>query len=455
MASIRKYTSGGQTLHRLGVMVDRRRREVRLGAIGKTARDEILNHANRLESAYRLGVAPEDTTQLWADNKLDPAIRERFAEWGLLNAINPRLSTDAGRLLGPFLDAYIAERTDLKPGTVTNYRQARRLLVQHFGEFQTLRAITPADADRFKRWLATIVVKRDNDGHPAKYMAPATISKHIKRTRTIFKTAVRDRLLTENPFADLKAGTEANKDRHFFVDAATTAAVFKAIGDDNHDWRLIFAFARYAGMRCPSEVTAIKWSDVLFDQGKIRIDSSKTGVRYCPIFPELRPHLESAAADREKDLIMGRQCIRGYSADSNLGTQLQRYIRRAGLEPWEKTFINLRSTRRTELQADWPSHVVDTWLGHSTRTAEKHYLQTTENHFKAAAAIGDDDPSNTSGVDSDSSGAVVAHSVAQSATASACVKHSRVSKNPGKTAFPEVSDRQLLTPTGLEPVLPP
>ena len=33
------------------------------------------------------------------------------------------------------------------------------------------------------------------------------------------------------------------------------------------------------------------------------------------------------------------------------------------------------------MQDQSPSHVIDAWLGHSTKVAEKHYLQVTEDHW--------------------------------------------------------------------------
>ena len=46
--------------------------------------------------------------------------------------------------------------------------------------------------------------------------------------------------------------------------------------------------------------------------------------------------------------------------------------------------MNLRATRRTELQELFPDHVVNSWMGHSSRVAEKHYLQVTPDHWSKA-----------------------------------------------------------------------
>jgi hypothetical protein len=46
--------------------------------------------------------------------------------------------------------------------------------------------------------------------------------------------------------------------------------------------------------------------------------------------------------------------------------------------------VNLRSSCRTDLQEHFPDHVINTWLGHSSRIAERHYLQTTDGHWEKA-----------------------------------------------------------------------
>ncbi len=161
-------------------------------------------------------------------------------------------------------------------------------------------------------------------------------------------------------------------------------------------WRLIFALARFGGLRCPSEVLALTWDDVNWERNRIRVPSPKTehneggGSRIIPLFPELRPHLLEGFEEAEP----GTQYVITRCRDSgtNLRTQMHRIIRRAGLEPWPKTFQNLRSTRETELAEQFPMHVVCKWIGNSQPVAAQHYLQLTDEHFERAvepAAVGD------------------------------------------------------------------
>ena len=102
--------------------------------------------------------------------------------------------------------------------------------------------------------------------------------------------------------------------------------------------------------------------------------------RMVPIYPELRPYLDTAwelAEDNAEFVVMK---IR--NAESNLRTTFQKIIKRAGLTPWPKLFQNLRASRLTELEETFPTHVVCKWMGNSPKVAQKHYLLTTDEHFE-------------------------------------------------------------------------
>ena len=119
------------------------------------------------------------------------------------------------------------------------------------------------------------------------------------------------------------------------------------------------------------QVLRLRWCDIHWDRGRITVTSPKTEhhpggeSRVIPIFPELRPYLEEAFDQAEP----GTEWVitRYRDANANLRTQLLRIIRLAGLAPWPKLFQNLRSTRQTELEEHFPSHVVCGWIGKATR----------------------------------------------------------------------------------------
>jgi hypothetical protein len=69
---------------------------------------------------------------------------------------------------------------------------------------------------------------------------------------------------------------------------------------------------------------------------------------------------------------------------TNWRTQFLRILRKAGLNPWPKLFHALRAACQTDLANRFPAHVVCEWLGNSLAVAQEHYLQLTEDHFRAA-----------------------------------------------------------------------
>jgi integrase len=132
----------------------------------------------------------------------------------------------------------------------------------------------------------------------------------------------------------------------------------------------------------------LTWSDVNWAESRLLIHSSKTehhagkGTRVVPIFRQLRPYLEQVWDQAEPGAMY--VITRYRNENANLRTQLERIIRRAGLNTWPKLFQNLRSSRATELAREFPAHVAATWLGHSTLVANKHYWQVTEEDFAQA-----------------------------------------------------------------------
>lgn len=147
---------------------------------------------------------------------------------------------------------------------------------------------------------------------------------------------------------------------------------------------------RFGGLRCPSEVLALKWSDVNWEDSRFHVLSSKTEhhdgheSRMVPLFPDLKTVLLEAFEKAEE----GSEYVitRYRKTNANLRTQFERIIQRAGHEPWPKLFQNLRSTRETELVERFPLHVVTAWIGNSKLVAKKHYLQVTDEHFIRATS---------------------------------------------------------------------
>ena len=174
-------------------------------------------------------------------------------------------------------------------------------------------------------------------------------------SKQFFRAAVRRKLIGENPFVDMKhLGFQASRERDYFITLTEAAAVMEACPDA--EWRLIFALARFGGLRCTSEHMRLRWADMDWERNRFTVHSPKTehhqggGIRVVPIFPELRPYLEEAFEQAEEgaEFVVSRYRWLG----CNLADSIRAHRREeAGLTPWAKPFQNLRATRATELVA--------------------------------------------------------------------------------------------------------
>jgi len=209
----------------------------------------------------------------------------------------------------------------------------------------------------------------------------------LGRAKQIFRFACRKRIIRDNPFAEIKCNVQGNKARQFFIDRDTAAKVTAACPDA--EWRIIFALARFGGLRTPSETLSLTWADIDFEKARINVRSPKTEhiegkeSRMIPMFPELHGPLLEAYTNAQP----GEQFVvtRYRSTNMNLRTHFQRIITRAGLTAWPKLFHNLRSSRQTELAKVFPAHVVCAWMGNTQAVAQAHYLQVTDADFASAA----------------------------------------------------------------------
>lgn len=152
--------------------------------------------------------------------------------------------------------------------------------------------------------------------------------------------------------------------------------------------RLVIALARFAGLRIPSELAGLLWSGVNWERERFTVHAPKTerqgkGIRIVPIFPELAPYLREAwEAAAEGEDRMFPQITPG----SNLRTWLGKVAARAGVELWEKPWVNMRASAATDAADKFPGHVCESWFGHSEAIANRHYRQVTEDHFHKAVS---------------------------------------------------------------------
>lgn len=348
----------------------KRRRTLRPGRMSVRDANRFLVGVESLVSALKQERFPDDETALWL-GKLSDDLTTRLAAVGL---IKPKAAPSINTL-GALLEKFMSIQ-DVKPNTRVTYEQTRRELLAYFGADRDISTIGPLQADEWRQW-------QKNKG-----LAEATISRRVKTCRQVFRKAIKWKLMVENPFEEVKTGSQQNRSRQRFISREMADQVLKAC--PNADWRVIFALSRFGGLRCPSETLLLRWSDVDWDKGTLTVTSPKTehfagkDRRVIPLFPELRRYLYEAfeAAPVGSEFVVSSYRRK----NSNMRTQFERILARAGIEPWPRLFHNLRSTRQTELGEQFPAHVVCAWMGNTEKIADAHYNQVTDEHFRRAAS---------------------------------------------------------------------
>ena len=104
------------------------------------------------------------------------------------------------------------------------------------------------------------------------------------------------------------------------------------------------------------------------------------GIRSCPILPELRPILDEAFeifGDKSEYVVAAPQYRAAANTamgwkNANLRSEMTRLLRHAEVSGWPRLFhfVKLqegRASRQTDMQPEFPLHVVCSWLSNSRR----------------------------------------------------------------------------------------
>lgn len=373
MASVVEYDGGLKRIE-FSLTPRGRRWALRLGRVStKTAE----TWRSRIETIIsdNLAKRPHDPELSKWLGELDEKMLARLRAVGLAEGVGLAQAT-----VGEFLKREQTTMTG-KPATRTFYGHTRRNLREYFGEGRLLQSIRHEDADGWRAWL----VEHEK-------LSAATVARRVIAARTIWRKAARWKLVSENPFAGVKGGHQENDSRKRFIRREIIDKLIAQAPDT--EWKLIIALARYGGLRCPSELFALKWGDVDWDSGRFIVHSIKTehhegkATRVVPLFTELRPHMMAAFEEAEPgtEHVIARHRL----SSMNLRQQFERIIERAGLVPWPRLFQNLRASRETELFRQYDLTTVCRWIGNSPAVAARHYAMSVDLNadFERAADCG-------------------------------------------------------------------
>ena len=343
---------------------------IHTGKMGLREADRLRDKVKELARIKNRNGKIEESESIakWVPTIMGTKLHAKLVNVGLLESVgNTKLEA--------FVDAYIAMRIDLKGSSVQTMKSAKNRIVGVWGANKEVRSITKANVVELR---ASLLSK----------LSSATVARTMKHGRQFLEHAVDSNLITKNPFSKMKMGGQKNPSRLFFVDGVISQKVLDACPD--LQWRLIFSLARFGGLRIPSELIGLQWSDVLWDQKKIRVSSPKTehieekDHRWVPLFPEIMEPLRQAFdCAKEGDRYIFPRTITGAT---NLRKVLESIIKKAGLSSWPKLFQNLRASRETELCQKHQLHVVAAWIGNTPTVAMGHYLQVIDSDWEKATS---------------------------------------------------------------------
>ncbi len=374
----------------------KKRKGVRLGKTDLPTANSIKSKIELIISAVsgNTSIASEATQWL---TRISDTLHDRIARTGLIEA---RHSNNV-HTLGELVEKCVEAAQHKKPATVIKIKQAGENLKRYFKANKSIEHISPGDAELWRIWLKDHGNIREGKKRKVKGRLSKAVKQQPRRTslsentvrrrsglaKQIFSFAVKMRWIAENPFKELVCSVTANEERMQYVPAEVISKAIEAA--PNAEWRAIIALARFGGLRIPSELAKMTWNDIDFVAGRMTIRASKTehhrgkGIRFCPIFPKLRPYLEELAEIAEpgnKTSFSDRVFPNGGDS-ANLRTGFLRILERAGVTAWPKLFQNLRASCETDLLEHYPVKDVCSAIGNTQAIAMKHYAMAKDEIF--------------------------------------------------------------------------
>ena len=331
--------------------------------------------ANKLKEIIETLIACRDNNQI-PDKQVfayleiaSPEIRTKLEKIGLIS--QPKIRT-----CGELWDAFEADDRGIKESTKRNYQTVRQRFFMFFKESDPIAKLTKESLLSWKKFLVN------------KKYAVASTSNAIAKTKCVLNWATNEKnLFAKSPGTGVKKGSCVNKDRAFFITMSDYNKILLACR--TQEQRAILVLARIGGLRIPSEIANLTWSDILWDIGRIWIKSPKTEHhegkegRFVPLWEPMRRELEALYFADEPDGKDDR-IFRNRSVSSNLRTRFEKIQIRAGIVPIVKFFTNCRASRSTEVFEEYGAIKESAWIGHTQTVAKRHYYNLKDADYSAA-----------------------------------------------------------------------
>jgi site-specific recombinase XerD len=301
-------------------------------------------------------------------------LQEKLAKVGLINVTKSKTCQE-------LWETCLKHKTgEVKESTMKSYRHCQDQFFERFSPTEPIGKIT---AEVLLDWKTDLLAS----GH-----ATNSVAQYVQTTKMVFDWAVDQDWLTKNPGQKIPNGQMVNRDKDRKISMEEYVKMLDV--SPNQEWRTIVALARIGGLRCPSELRCLRWTDVNWSENRFLVRSPKTErheghhERIVPLFPELRTELEQhfslAETEGNEFVIQGLQ-----NTCWQLNHVIQKIAALAGLGTLAKPFTNMRKTRSNEVYRRWGEIKESLWIGHSDKVMKDFYhWQEDEDFAEAAGKVG-------------------------------------------------------------------
>lgn len=251
--------------------------------------------------------------------------------------------------------------------------RSRRNFEQYFDMDRNADTLEVSELLDFVRYLST---------RPYRPLNSVSIENNWKRWRAVFRYALNRGVVKNNVFMAFKAGGDADRTESVYVERSMIRELIEKC--TKTETRNVLSFARFAGLRIPSEVKVLRWQD--FSGNRFVIPGGKTGGRIVPLFADLKPELErlravSGTGEYLFPKLRGKS--QGYASDC------VRYLLTVlKTDSWPKLFNSLRASCITDyIQAGVPNDTLDAIFGNTRRIRSTFYSKMRETDYNRVLAI--------------------------------------------------------------------
>lgn len=345
---------------RIQLMLNGKRESLWIGPRTKAEAERIAEHVDLLlrHKANKQSLPPE--LQEWL--RQEQPLTAKLAKLGLCKKlINPTV----WEFSQSFLEDKICAQS-----TRENFQCAFRHVQEYFATTRIM-DVGPQEALAFSDWLQ----KRPG-------LSINTLKRRLGRVRELFQAAVEQQLITSNPFKLRSISVNVGAAEKDYIPAETVLSVIDYLPADKAEWKLLFAFSRFYGLRIPSEIRELTWDRLNFERSRIVLASPKTAIhgkpeRAVPIFNAVIPFIE---LQRE---LAGDQpyLFPRLRTHSNTATTAKKLVVKAGFAPWGEFWNALRASCETDLMDRFGVRKACMWVGNTPAVAFKNYSLMNKTGF--------------------------------------------------------------------------